>query len=57
MNQFLKSFSGKNNSLKPPVFGFYGCLPHDLERYTLYNRPGPGVGHLEKADLIPKFNV
>ena len=27
----LKSFSGRNNSLNPPVFGFCDSLPYDLE--------------------------
>ena len=29
--QVLKSFSGRNNSLKPPVFGFCDSLPFGLE--------------------------
>ena len=29
--QVLKSFSGRNNSLKPPVFGFGDSFPFDLE--------------------------
>ena len=29
--QVLKSFSGRNNSLKPLVFGFCDSLPFDLE--------------------------
>ena len=28
---FLKLFSGGNNSLNPPVFGFSNSLPHVLE--------------------------
>ena len=31
MEQVLKSFPGRNNFLKPPVFGFCDSLPHDLE--------------------------
>ena len=27
----LKSFSGRNNSLEAPGFGFSNNLPHDLE--------------------------
>ena len=30
-NQALKSFSGRSNSLKPPVFGFCDSLPFGLE--------------------------
>ena len=30
-NQVLKSFSGRSNSLKPPVFGFFDSLPFSLE--------------------------
>ena len=29
--QVLKSFSSRNNSLKPPVFGFSNSLPYGLE--------------------------
>ena len=31
LEQVLKSFVGRNNSLKPPVFGFCGSFLHDLE--------------------------
>ena len=31
VEQVLKSFSGRNNSLKPPVFGFCNSLPYDPE--------------------------
>ena len=31
LEQVLKSFSGRNNSLKPPVFGFCDSLPFGLE--------------------------
>ena len=30
VKQVLKLFSGRNNSLKPPYFGFYDNLPYDL---------------------------
>ena len=32
VEQVLKSFSGRNNSLKPPVFGSCDSLPYDLEK-------------------------
>ena len=31
VEQVLKSFSGRNNPLKPPVFGFCDSLPFGLE--------------------------
>ena len=31
MELFLKSFLGRNNSLDPPVFGFFNSLPYGLE--------------------------
>ena len=31
VEKVLKSFSGRNNSLEPPVFGFCDCLLYDLE--------------------------
>ena len=30
--QVLKSFSGRNNFLEPPVFGFTNSLPHSLKQ-------------------------
>ena len=32
VEQVLKLFSGRNNSLKPPVFGSCDSLPYDLEK-------------------------
>ena len=32
VEQVLKSFSGRNNSLKPPVFWSCDSLPYDLEK-------------------------
>ena len=31
VEKVLKSFSGRNNSLNPPVFGFCDSLPFGLE--------------------------
>ena len=31
LKQVLKLFSGRNNSLKPPVFGFFNSFPFGLE--------------------------
>ena len=28
----LKSFSGRNNSLEVPIFGFYNSLPYNLKK-------------------------
>ena len=41
VEQVLKSFSGRNNSLKPPVFGFCNSLPYD-----------PEIARLESLDLF-----
>ena len=41
VEQVLKSFSGRNNSLKPPVFGFCNSLPYD-----------PEIARAESLDLI-----
>ena len=32
VEQVFKSFSGRNNTLKSPVFGFCDSLPNDLEK-------------------------
>ena len=31
-NLLQSKFSGKNNSLRSPVLGFYDSLPYDLEK-------------------------
>ena len=32
VEQVLKSFSGRNNSQKSPIFEFFDSLPYDLEK-------------------------